>query len=140
MKIYIILIIASLVISLSIYFSSEREIEKLNKKNQTHLQVERAAIQKFPEVDAYLKLFPKAGYVDGSYITTPTNIKNNFYLCKLPSFTITNEMVTFTGSPIFERHTLILEGHKAEVGNSKVLSIEEIEKEIVNQQSTSIKK
>jgi len=138
MKTYIILFLANLIVCLSIYLFKEYEIENLKKKNEIHQQVERAAIQKFPDVDAYLKLFPKSNYINNRFIATPNNFANKFYICNLPKFTITNKIISFLGSPTFEAYKLILQKNTAEVGNKRILTMLEIENEILNQKFTPL--
>lgn len=135
MKTYIILIVCSLIICTFIYFSKEYEIAKLNEENKTHHQIERAAIQNFSSVDTFIKLFPRAHYRDGSFIALPSDFKENIYACKLPTFTILENRVTFNGTPTFESSALILQAQSMSFGNKKTLNIDEIGKEILKSQN-----
>ena len=137
-KFFFVLIIICTSICVFVYYSKENEITKLNEENQTHQRAERAAVQKFNEVDTFLKLFPNATYSDGTYIEnieSASNLKFNIYFCKLPPFSNIKNNITFAGMPTFEGASLLLQGHSMSVGNKASLTIDEIEKEILKKQN-----
>ena len=123
---------------------NERKLEEKQAEFNLIIKIERASNKEFLAVSSFLKLFPnaslinlnfekKAVYSDFEFTFLGNSERfKSFYSCKLPKFKIENDNITFYGQPQIEQSDIILSGHSMEIGNSKILSITELENEILD--------
>jgi len=108
-------------------------VKSLKAEHDLEIQIERAAIKKFKSIQTFLNLFPKASYIYERNLIDPCFSKTIdlkfIYNCKLPKFTTNNNIIIFEGEPVFKRSELLFQGQSGSVGNTKIVTINEIQNE-----------